>query len=52
MQYQNIWIKDLEDSITTFVMTLDLETIEETNLLTLSLLKYKKCLQQNDALYY
>ena len=24
MQYQNIWIKDLEDGIMTFIMTLDL----------------------------
>ena len=24
MQYQNIWIRDLEDGLTTFVMTLDL----------------------------
>ena len=24
MQYQNIWITDLEDGLTTFVMTLDL----------------------------
>ena len=46
MQYQNIWIIDLEDGIMTFMMTLDLEeTIEETNLLTLSLLKYIKQFQ-------
>ena len=24
MQYQNIWIRDLEDGVMTFVMTLDL----------------------------
>ena len=26
MQYQNIWITDLEDGLTTFVMTLDLDS--------------------------
>jgi hypothetical protein len=28
MQYQSIWITDLEDGVMTFVMTLDLSNID------------------------
>ena len=30
MQYQNIWIRDLEDGVMTFVMTLDINLIKTT----------------------
>lgn len=40
MQYQNIWISDLGDGLTTFVMTLDftIESIKASNCHTIDLI--------------